>query len=293
MLCKMCGSDKINVLYDGRIRDGRVGNYTDSNVKIYECRDCSTIWHDDINDHKKYYETEVYRKNLEGTSDTDDFYIMHDIESFDKFTYTGTAIYRNKVVADIGCGGGAFLDYINTVAKKVIAVEPSEKYRQDMRKRGIETFPYASEALKEHKHKIDIIVSFDVIEHVENPEDFFRETYDLLSDGGVAYIGTPTDAPVMREIIGEKYEQFLFSTQHPWVLREGSFDYMAKSIGIKDYSCKYYQRYGLGNLLYWIKENKPGKHREYDFISKSIDLAWKASLEEQRLADYIVFEMYK
>ncbi len=294
MQCKLCGSDDVVIIYDGKIRDGRVGNYTSQNVPMYRCRRCKTIWHNFAkSDLKHFYQSDEYRQALEGTADIKAFYRTHDAESFDKFSYTGTACFRDKVVADIGAGGGAFLDYINTVAREVVAIEPTEVYRNAMAQKGYRTYAYAQDALQDWKGKIDVIVSYDVIEHVEEPIAFIQEAYELLSDKGIAYIGTPTDAPVMRELLGEVYTSFLFSTQHPWVLSEDSFRYIADCCHISDYSCKFYQRYGLGNFINWLIQKKPGQHCSYDFVTDSMDKLWKSELEAQKLSDYIVFEFGK
>ena len=45
--------------------------------------------------------------------------------------------------------------------------------------------------------------------------------------------------------------------------------------------------------MYWLLNKEPGKHKQYEFIKTSVDMAWKMSLEEQGLADYIVFEFSK
>lgn len=293
MQCKICGSRKIEITYEGCIRDGKVGNYTKENVSMFKCCTCGTIWHDVQRKLNTYYETVEYRKSLEGTSDIKDFYKMHDSESMDKFRYTGTEIFRGKVVADIGCGGGAFLDYIYSVAKEVIAIEPSQIYQAEMKKKGFTVFSYAKDALEEYKNCVDVIVSFDCIEHVEFPETFIKEAYELLASGGTALIGTPTDAPVMREMLGTDYESFLFSTQHPWVLGRGSFEVMAEHCGITGYECRFYQRYGLGNCFFWLLNKQPGRHKRYDFISRGMDELWKSELERQELADYIVLKFEK
>ena len=65
-------------------------------------------------------------------------------------------------MADIGCGCGAFLDYVHGVAKEIIAVEPSAAYRKIMDKKGFHTYPYASEARKDWKETVDVVTSFDV-----------------------------------------------------------------------------------------------------------------------------------
>lgn len=295
MKCEICGSKDIFITYEGKIRDGRVGHYTDNDMKMYQCKNCRTIWHDMINrDYKQYYESKEYRKDLEGTSDIQKFYDMHDKESLEKFRYTGTEIFRNKIVADVGSGGGAFLDYINTVAKKVIAIEPSKYYREELVKKGYTVFAYAEDALKEYREKIDIIISFDVIEHVENPTKFLGEIYALLSqEGGKAFIGTPSDAPVMRDMLGEKYEMFLFSTQHPWVLSKDSFKEMISQHKISRFRIRYFQRYGLGNFIWWLLNKEPGQHRKYDFVTNTLNQVWISELEKQEKADYIVCEIQK
>lgn len=71
--------------------------------------------------------------------------------------------------------------------------------------------------------------SFDVIEHVEAPLDFLNDVYGMLKKGGKAIVGTPTDAPVMRNLLGEVYEKKqLFSTQHLWILGEKNLKYLSK-----------------------------------------------------------------
>lgn len=192
MRCLICDSENIEVTYEGKIRDGKVGRLTMQTVPMYRCRNCLTIWHENLEkDLEEYYRSDAYRKDLEGTSEIEDFYKLHDCESMEKFRYTGTEIFRDKIVADIGCGGGAFLDYIATVAKEVVAIEPSQKYQGEMRKRGYRVYSYASEALKELAGEIDVVVSFDCIEHVRNPVEFVCESYKLLRVGGRAIIGTP------------------------------------------------------------------------------------------------------
>lgn len=33
MICKLCNSKNVNIIYNGKIRDGHVGNYTTSDVQ--------------------------------------------------------------------------------------------------------------------------------------------------------------------------------------------------------------------------------------------------------------------
>lgn len=295
MKCKLCGSEKTKIIYNGLIRNGGLGKYTENNVPMYQCDECDVIWHEnDILDTKEYYESSEYRDTLEGGTDAARFYELHDGESLDKFKYTGTTIFRNKVVADIGCGCGAFLDFLKGVATTVVAVEPSEIYRKIMQQKGFRTFPYTNAAKDELAGGIDVITSFDVIEHVEDPLGFLSDIRELLSDNGQAIIGTPTDAPIMRELLGAVYEQtLLFSTQHLWIFSEKNLQRLAEQAGFSECSVKYYQRYGISNMIAWLQQEKPCGHIQYDFVSKTLDAAYRSECERNGAADYIVMYLKK
>ena len=184
MQCKLCNSSDIKITYHGFIRDGKVCSKTPEEVDIYRCEECGAMWHNVGHDLEKYYETIEYRMDLEDTSDIEEFYKSHDFETLDKFKYTGTDCFRHKIVGDIGCGGGAFLDFLSGVAKEIIAIEPSECYREVLMKKGYYTYPYAKDAHQDYANKVDVITSFDVIEHVESPIDFLKDIFVLLKKGG-------------------------------------------------------------------------------------------------------------
>lgn len=295
MKCKICGGNNIKSIYNGVIRDGGLGKYTKDCVEILQCSDCDVIWHKNkIDDVEEYYETEEYRRDLEGSSEEEKFYELHDKETLDKLNYTGTTIFRNKIVADVGCGCGAFLDYISGVAKEIVAIEPSQKYRDIMNKKGFSTFAYSKNAKTVYKNKIDVLTSFDVIEHVESPEEFIQDIYGLLKKGGEAIIGTPTDAPIMRSLLGQVYEKkLLFSTQHLWILSEKNLQLLAERNGFSSISIKYFQRYGIDNMLGWLKTKEPKSEIKYNFITESLNNVWKSQLVDQGLADYIVMYLEK
>ncbi len=295
MKCKLCDSEKIKIVYEGLIRNGGIGKYTKNPVTMWQCENCGVIWHEKIiDDVKQYYESKEYRNSLEGSSEEDVFYKLHDKETLDKFQYTGTEIFRQKIVADIGCGCGAFLDFLKGVAKTVIGVDPSEAYRQIMDKKGFYTYTYAEDAEHDWGKKIDVITSFDAIEHVENPKIFMNDIFELLAKDGQAIIGTPTDAPIMRKLLGEVYEQkLLFSTQHLWIFSEQSLKLLAEKVGFTHIAVKYFQRYGIGNMMGWIRDKVQGTAIKDKFITPTLDNVWKNQCSEQGLADYIVLYLKK
>ncbi len=267
MVCAICGSKSYEEIYHGVIRDGIIGKYTKEKISMYQCLECKTIWHlPIISDLGNYYESEKYRDSLEGTSAEDNFYKLHDKETMDKFTYTGTTVFRNKNVADVGCGAGGFLDFIKGVAKKIIAIEPSETYRKIMDRKGYETYPYAENAIQTWGNKIDTIVSFDVIEHVNSPREFLREVYE---------------------------QKLLYSTQHLWILSENAIGRMAGEVGFNNIGVKYFQRYGIGNMLGWLKNKEPKNEIQAPYITATLDSVWKAECASYETSDYLVLYVKK
>ncbi|MBE5913598.1 MAG: class I SAM-dependent methyltransferase [Pseudobutyrivibrio ruminis] len=295
--CPICRSRKVIVEYDGIIRNGGLGKYTDTNVKMFRCKECETIWHDNLIDLISYYQTDTYRMSLEDSVDAQEFYRLHDRESLDKLRYTGM-IYRNKNVADVGCGCGAFLDVVSGMAKETIAIEPTLKYREIMSKeKHYNTYAYSKDALEDWREKVDVAVSFDVIEHVDNPKEFLIDIFNMLSnDNGYAVIGTPTETPVMRKLLGEIYDKkILFSVQHKWIFSEKSLRIMASEAGFKsdDVKIKYFQRYDLNNAMGWVNSKNPGNAIADGVISETMNQVWKSELENKGMSDYIVLYLSK
>lgn len=290
MKCEICNGIDISVIYDDFIRDGAPGTLTEKRYKMYQCKCCKTIWHE----HKKgeteeFYQSKEYRDKLEGTADVADYYKFHDFEVLDKFMYCGTTIFRNKKVADIGCGGGGFLDFLSGVASDIIAVEPSSEYRKSLLNRGYHTYTYAAEAVKEWAGMLDVVSSFDVIEHVDDPVEFMEDVYNLLMDGGTGIIGTPTDCPVMRKLLGKIYEkELLYSYQHNWILSSEGFRMCCEKAGFRKVVIKQVQRYGISNMIGWANNKRAVGHNKYDFVTESLDAVYKAELERLGMADYII-----
>ena len=292
--CRICGSSSIAVIYDDYIRDGGLGTLTKEKFKMYQCEQCETIWHTKIEDSLAYYQSTEYRQKLENAVDIESYYRAHDKEVLEKLQYTGTDIYRNKVVADIGCGGGSFLDFISGAADAVIAIEPSSAYRMELSMKKYHVFPYASGAIKEWEGKVDVVTSFDVIEHVDDPVEFMRDVYGLLKSGGKAVIGTPSECPVMRRLLGNIYEKkLLFSYQHPWILSKESFRICCKQAGFAEIRIESKQRYGMSNMISWLIEKTAKGHCHYEFVTETLDNAYKKQLEEMDNGDYWVAYVVK
>jgi ubiquinone/menaquinone biosynthesis C-methylase UbiE len=102
-------------------------------------------------------------------------------------------LVKNKRVLDIACGegyGAAGLQ--KSGARSVIGVDISEeacnhareKYNLDARQGNAEAIPLPV-------HSVDVIVSFETIEHINNPASFLSECTRVLDPKGTLIISTP------------------------------------------------------------------------------------------------------
>lgn len=294
MECRICSGKEFEVVYDGKIREGAFGQMTDLPYKMFKCTGCGTIFHDfDIKHSAQYYQSKEYRAGVDGGSSAERYHEMHDAEVLPKLHYTGTKIFRDAVVADIGCGGGSFLDYVQGGAKEVVAIEPSEEFRKGLAQRGYKTYAYADEAIKDYEGKIDVLTSFDVIEHVDDPVSFMQDAYRLMRPGAQGFIGTPTCMPVYCQILGKTYEEFLYCYQHPWILSDKGLRICCEKAGFKDIRIEDKQVYGLSNLISWLQYDKPMGHTKHEFITETMDAVYRREVEKQRMADYMVAYVMK
>lgn len=104
---------------------------------------------------------------------------------------------------------------------------------------------------------------------------------------GSIVVGTPTDYPVLRRMLGREFDSFIFQVQHPWVLNGRIMEKIFGDAGFKNIRIKTMQKYGLGNLLAWLSEGKPRGDIKFDFISETIDAVYKEEMSRIK-PEYIV-----
>jgi SAM-dependent methyltransferase len=227
------------------------------------------------------------------TASLAEFCRRHDGETLGKLDCTGTAVYRGKLFMDVGCGGGGYADFVRGVARQVVLVEPNASFASQLREAGHEVFAYPEDALGKYCGKIELLASFDVIEHVAVPQGFLNAIHSLLAPGGQAFVGTPTDYPVLRGLLGGAFDSFVFSVQHPWVFSSESLELMAGKCGFSRFEAKPRQRFGLGNLVAWLLEREPRGEAAYDFITPALDACYKSEMAKHGTAEYLVLELVK
>lgn len=108
-------------------------------------------------------------------------------------------------LVDVGAGFGTFCEEVKKLNtfERVIAVEPNPGLAETCRKKGIETFEERIEDVS-FEEDIDVITSYEVIEHLFWPKEFLVGCASVLPKGGVVVLTCPNvkgfDLIVTREV---------------------------------------------------------------------------------------------
>lgn len=143
--------------------------------------------------------------------------------------------FKNKKILDIGCGTGYYTRLFgkhNNVTGIDLLACVQERYKNFQFKKADAT------RLSLRSNTFDAVVSFDVIEHIENDKAMIEEAYRVLEDGGQLIVGTPNRDRLIHlllRVIGRPVKYPLYI---------GSYDDLGEMIHVREYTAE-----GLKELL--------------------------------------------
>jgi len=142
------------------------------------------------------------------------------------------------VITDVGAGAGMFLEECRAAnfGKKFLAIEPNKDLASTCRDKGFDTFEgFAADAAVDPLWKgvADLVVSFEVIEHVLSMEGFVKEMALLAKPSGLILLtglcGTGFDILTL----GERSNAISAPHHLNFISREGVRALLARS-GLKE-----------------------------------------------------------
>jgi SAM-dependent methyltransferase len=104
----------------------------------------------------------------------------------------------NSSLLEIGCGQGAFLEYIRKKGVAVTGMEMNEAAINSLKSKGIDAImePIQSYA-QNHKEAFDFVCFFQVLEHIAAVKEFLVSTIDTIKPGGKLIISVPNNNAFM------------------------------------------------------------------------------------------------
>jgi 2-polyprenyl-3-methyl-5-hydroxy-6-metoxy-1,4-benzoquinol methylase len=113
---------------------------------------------------------------------------------------------RGGTILEIGSAFGTFCEVIRELDyfDRIIAVEPTPDLAKTCREKGIETIESNVENITIPKKSIDVMVSFEVIEHLHNPFNFVFQATKYLKKGGLFICTCPNGEGLGTLVLKEK-----------------------------------------------------------------------------------------
>lgn len=283
--CEICSTRDWHIVYRGNVRDGVFG-HSQSDATVCRCGDCGADRLDEsVCPNIAFYETEAYRKKLQEELTAAGHYAVADeLQIFTQQVIWPDSL-RGKTVADVGCAGGSFLDHVTGLAAQAVAIEPCSIYHESLKRRGYQVFPYATNAHKDYTGRIDLAVSSQVIEHVRNPLAFLEEIRPLLAPGGQLIVSTPNRDDILMELLPDDFRAFFYRVVHRWYFDATSLAELARRAGFEVVETRFVQRYGMANMLAWLRDRRPTGRRRIEAIRPIADDLWSSYLAQTGRTD--------
>lgn len=120
------------------------------------------------------------------------------LTEFEKFRNT------NKIL-DVGCGVGYFLEVALERGWEVYGTEYTDHAVEICSRKGISMKQGKLNTSDFVPESFDIITSFEVLEHINNPIEEIKNFHTLLRKGGLSYITTPNFNSLLRYKLKEEY----------------------------------------------------------------------------------------
>ncbi len=293
--CLSCGSINFNVIYSGKLRAGSFGKTTNENYNVIQCNDCTLTKLESNPVTNGYYESEEYRNEYNDDVTADCYIEVHDEEQTNRISKIGIEKFRNKTVLDFGCGGGAFLDLIKGVAKKTYGIEPFKGFHKSLMERGHCIYNSSNEALKHIKEDVDIIVSYGVIEHIDNPLNYLKDAHSLLRKEGDFYIETDNIDDILLKLKFPEFEKFYYRTAHYWYFSSKTLNELILKAGFNrdKIDVGFRHNFDISNILIWLRDGKPTGCGFNNFFTEYQNNIWSNMIEENGMADLIFAKIKK
>ena len=100
---------------------------------------------------------------------------------------------ENSKFVEVGAGFGTFSSEVlnRGIFDDVIVIEPNPFFSENCRKKNLTVLQSSFENVDIDSESVDVLVAFEVIEHLFSPYKFIKKCYDMLKMGGILSLTFP------------------------------------------------------------------------------------------------------
>lgn len=267
--CILCGSSYFEIISN---------NVRDSNHhKVIKCKNCFHVQLFPIPFKEEI--TEFYNKNYQFQNKI--LYLSRkDLKERAKHHLTKrislvtSLIPKKAKILEVGSGMGLFLDSMEKKGFEVIGIEISKKERAYSKR--ITNVPILNLDLHEELLEVsnfDIVVMFQVLEHIRDPISFISNLSKMLKQKGKLVVEVPNMNDLQLKI-NDEYKQWFFQIAHISYFTPNTLKKVLLRCGFKKVRILGWQRYNIENFFSWRHNKKPQLKvstelpKEYQFLEK-------------------------
>ena len=141
--------------------------------------------------------------------------------------------HSSKVsVLDWGAGIGYFLDEAMKRDWIAYGTEYTDNAVDICQRKGIKMYQGSLNAVDLEMSSLDVICSFEVIEHINNPIKELKEIWRLLKPGGLFYCTTPNFNSLLRYYLKDEYNVITYP-EHLSYFTPASLNMVLRTIGFQ------------------------------------------------------------
>lgn len=196
-------------------------------------------------------------------------------------------VATNRSFLEVGCGGGGVLLRLKDLACAVAGVEPQDRWRDVLTKKGYRVFGEISDV---PPASFDVIGSFHVLEHITDPIPFLRTLGEKLAPGGRLILEVPSAHDALLRLYERKaFADFTFWSAHAYLFSPSTLETLLRRADLKVLAVRQFQRFPLSNHLRWLAEGKPGGHVAWSFLdTPELTSAYAETLARQGMCDTLI-----
>lgn len=142
---------------------------------------------------------------------------------------------KGKIVGDIGAGFGLFLEELEKLCPgvRLIAIEPSLEMVKICENKGFEVIPdFLENISNKYNNSFFLLTSFELFEHIGEPQTFLKKAFNLLQLGGYLLLTTLNGEGFDIQILWEKSKS-VFPPHHLNFFNPTSISILFRKVGFK------------------------------------------------------------